>query len=251
MLPSTDAVARLIRNPNESVWGHDVFSMLSLYLLDSDRLDVSRAAAACEHNLACLKFRQEHVAFYLSAWFLAGRNLHHNAVVTVVDKSYLEVHEVVPYMLRVACRLENIVHHVIVERWNLLICKKVKVRLRKIPVCWRPTNTLLTIRLVYVCLNSLRDILLTGKIRDFSSCCVGDRWSFKLRLRFAEFLSIHAFIDRQAIGKFLKQVWFLKLADVCKHPKDAKDPLRINLLFEHTNRLLGFQLPSRAGNSRE
>ena len=195
MLPSTDAVARLIRNPNESVWGHDVFSMLSLYLLDSDRLDISRAAAACKHDLACLEFRQEHVAFYLSVWFLARRNLHNDAVVTVVDKSYLEVHKIIPYMLRVAFRLESIFHHVIVERWYLLVCEKIKVRLWRVPVCCCPTNTLLAIRLVYVCLNSLRDILFTGKICDFSSCCVGNRWSFKLRLRFAEFLSIHALID--------------------------------------------------------
>ena len=195
MLPSTDAIARLIRNPNESVWGHDVFSMLSLYLWNSDRLDISRAAAACKHDLACLEFRQEHVAFYLSVWFLARRNLHNDAVVTVVDKSYLEVQKIIPYMLRVAFRLESIFHHVIVERWYLLVCEKIKVRLWRVPVCCCPTNTLLAIRLVYVCLNSLRDILFTGKICDFSSCCVGNRWSFKLRLRFAEFLSIHALID--------------------------------------------------------
>jgi hypothetical protein len=121
--------------------------------------------------------------------------LHNDAVVTVVDKSYLEVHKIIPYMLRVAFRLESIFHHVIVERWYLLVCEKIKVRLWRVPVCCCPTNTLLAIRLVYVCLNSLRDILFTGKICDFSSCCVGNRWSFKLRLRFAEFLSIHALID--------------------------------------------------------
>jgi hypothetical protein len=121
--------------------------------------------------------------------------LHNDAVVTVVDKSYLEVQKIIPYMLRVAFRLESIFHHVIVERWYLLVCEKIKVRLWRVPVCCCTTNTLLAIRLVYVCLNSLRDILFTGKICDFSSCCVGNCWSFKLRLRFAEFLSIHALID--------------------------------------------------------
>jgi len=99
------------------------------HLSDFHRFDVRRTATAGEHNLGLLELWQEHVTFHFTLLAVVHEDLHDDSVVAIVDQVYLEVYEVVPYVLLESCRLEFVAHHVVVESWDFLICKEVEVRL--------------------------------------------------------------------------------------------------------------------------
>ena len=101
--------------------------MLSLHLLDLNRLDVGGTTAASKHDLRGLELRQKHIALNLPVVFFVHRYLHHHPIVAVINQGYLEVNKVVPYVLRVAGSLELVLHHVVVESWDLLVRKEVEV----------------------------------------------------------------------------------------------------------------------------